>query len=314
MVKISRDEQVDFLVKRQFPEDLDDDDWAVNFSRLLGPVLVEECPYRAPDMATLKNWVQQETISYRKKLLAMPRHEMSTLFETELAKNNRELEAKSEELDKFYNHPAAAADYEHWDKATTWTIDEAVALLLGKSPEAVTWEIVKRDTQFSKFAKIYARNRDLALRATEAGELSNPVQPSKFLGWAKQFGIDCPAELAGLVNAGNDNSQDWKAEYDELATALEAKDQMIADLTEQLDQLEKQLKTSENKKILSSLYKILIGIAFEQYDYDPARRRNNATEQIVGDLGLHGIEIDKGTVLQRLREAADIYQENHSVA
>lgn len=314
MVKISSDEQVDFLVKRKFPEDFANDDWSVNFTRLFGPVLVEECQFRAPDILELRNQLESAEILYRQQLQAMLPDDLNGLFEIEFAMNKRELEAKSEELDKFYNRPAAAADYEQWSKAATWTVDEAIALSLGKSPEAVTWEIVKRDTQFSKFAKIYARNRDLALRATEAGELSNPVQPSKFLGWAKQFGIDCPAELAGLVNAGNDNSQDWKAEYDELATALEAKDQMIADLTEQLDQLEKQLKTSENKKILSSLYKILIGIAFEQYDYDPARRRNNATEQIVGDLGLHGIEIDKGTVLQRLREAADIYQENHSVA
>ena len=62
--------------------------------------------------------------------------------------------------------PNANADIDHWSKAAHWTLDEAIALSLGKAPELVRWERLQSLTALgSPFVIQYARRRDLALRA-----------------------------------------------------------------------------------------------------------------------------------------------------
>jgi hypothetical protein len=61
-------------------------------------------------------------------------------------------EAQREEAQRFFNQPRAEADFEHWSKFAYWTLDEAIALSLGKTPQIVTWEEVKEYTGIRSFA------------------------------------------------------------------------------------------------------------------------------------------------------------------
>jgi hypothetical protein len=45
------------------------------------------------------------------------------------------VKAEQEEGERFFNRPHANADFDHWSKAAHWTLDEAIALSLGKAPE-----------------------------------------------------------------------------------------------------------------------------------------------------------------------------------
>lgn len=328
MGRISREDQVEFLVKRKFPEILGCSGPTASASRHIGPILVEEYSGTIFDDNSGQRILESETRSYETKLLSMPSDELNALYENEVEQNKRALEAKAREIDAFYDHPAAAADFRYWCKAAVWTLDEAIALSLAKSPEVVNWARAEEDVKISRFAKKYEQIRNLVLRAEQAGELSGSVRPREFLAWAKQHEVDCPPELVELVKARDDTFQDWKAQYEKLAAdfnefksssqgALDAKDGEIADLTKERDQLlelnaeltqdlkeQKALGETPNTKVLNSLQKIAIGIAVEQYDFHP-KNRNNAAKQIVEDLAGCGISINEDTVRARLREAAE---------
>lgn len=47
---------------------------------------------------------------------------------------------ENEERKRFFNLPTANADIDYWSKQAYWSIDEAIALILGKDPRKVTWK------------------------------------------------------------------------------------------------------------------------------------------------------------------------------
>ena len=116
-----------------------------------------------------------------------------------------ELKARcaSEERKRFFHEPRATADFSHYCKLANWTLDEAVALSLGKHPKVVNWKLVSPFTEISTFAKEYEKRPDIANRAQWAQQLFDPVMPSIFLPWAKRKFDPLPAELldAALAKA-----------------------------------------------------------------------------------------------------------------
>jgi len=83
---------------------------------------------------------------------AQARREALKLMTPEALRNirSRLLHTKDqqEEANRFYNHPKANADFKHWLAMDLWTIDQSVALLLGKDPR-----IVNRDAIDAYLAK-----------------------------------------------------------------------------------------------------------------------------------------------------------------
>ncbi|MDI4632636.1 hypothetical protein J7U46_06225 [Pelomonas sp. V22] len=94
--------------------------------------------------------IKAEMDEYRTRLEALPAAEVAQLavqsrakLAAKVAAAEREREAKAaakraeKEAARFYNLPAAKADYEFWCKVEYWTADEAAALLLGRDPRSV---------------------------------------------------------------------------------------------------------------------------------------------------------------------------------
>jgi hypothetical protein len=75
-----------------------------------------------------------------------------------------------------------------------WTIDEFAAFSLGKNPEKVSWEQVKRLIKIEEQAREYARRIELARRAVEKGDLPDQT-PQAFIQWAVGIHLDLPDEL-----------------------------------------------------------------------------------------------------------------------
>jgi hypothetical protein len=121
----------------------------------------------------------QQIDDYRNELEEKAPEEIASLAEAERTKEFAETvaRARAEEQKRFFNQPSANADYDHWCKASHWTLDEAVALSFGKAPEVVSWEKVQPFLQISPFAFQYHRKRDLCLRATHWEQLFDPVLP-----------------------------------------------------------------------------------------------------------------------------------------
>lgn len=117
--------------------------------------------------------------------------------------------ARREEQALFFNQPEANADLAYWSKLSLWTLDEAVALSLGKNPERVNWytlnggfeRFILHALTISQFPKEFAQRRKLVFRALEAGDLTDPIKPMDFLLWGQDTFDSIPAELMRHVEA-----------------------------------------------------------------------------------------------------------------
>lgn len=98
----------------------------------------------------------------------------------------------------YYSHHADA-DYIHWGAMDSWTLDEAIALSLGKNPKLINWDFVYEFTLICKEAKEYERRRELIASAVPLGNLTDPVSPSLFLRWATEKNINIPQKLVTQV-------------------------------------------------------------------------------------------------------------------
>lgn len=161
--------------------------------------------------------------AYREELEAKSPEEIQALYtrEYDLAQKEALAIAEREEQLRPFNTPSANADFAHWSRATYWTLDEALALALGRAPEVVTWKEVEPYTGISRFAKEFARTRDLLIRAKNWDQLSDPVLPVTFLAWAKRAGIPVPSALIAEVEARGIIIADWEGLHDRLKADYE---------------------------------------------------------------------------------------------
>ena len=180
--------------------------------------LAEANPGGQPSSDSTKQLAEIEAA--RAELMALPAAKIKALHDAVLVRQMAQ--AKSFEAEKlagrlakeaarFYNKPGASADFDYWIKADFWTLDEAVALLLGKEPSVVNPEAFKREasshftfltsdkpTEPIGFARTYQRLRALMERA-EA--LTGPrIKPMAVVEWARNTNAaDVPTPLTRLA-------------------------------------------------------------------------------------------------------------------
>lgn len=130
----------------------------------------------------------------------------------------RAAEAEADAL-RFYSHPSASADFSKWLEMDAWSIDEAIALSLGKSPHIVTWDAIKAFEYRSIFCGEFGRRRSVAAGAISSGVLAEKNSPQRFLDWVTGLSLDwtnnkpfdLPSkllELAGMLTPASDVSLD----------------------------------------------------------------------------------------------------------
>ena len=155
--------------------------------------------------------------AYRKELEALPSEEIDRLVSEQrvrLAKIAKQ-KAEEEERARPYNQPAADADFSHWTKMSYWTLDECVALSLGKNPKMVSWPVIQSFERVSPFASEYASRREIVLRAEKMGQLWQSTIPAVFLAWAERMRFPIPAELVETIKELGIQIRDWKTAHDE---------------------------------------------------------------------------------------------------
>ena len=309
MARISEGKLLEFLLHRKFPG------------------------YRARQSPPgLSQYQSREVEAYLKQLEALPDDELKKRYAEEMQKEREELEAKraAVEQSRFFNARHSRADFSHWAKATYWTLEEAIALSFGKSPNVVSWKKLEQYEEVSPFAAKYAKVRNLATRAKNWKQLYDPVHPGIFLAWAKRNDIGFPEELEELVTKYGQNIGDWKTAYETLKEAFDTlkaqfdeladktkqisaeRDERISALVEERDSLLDQvaeLRASGkplNPKERESLLKLVIGMAIKGYSYDPNMSRSPTAKKIADDLSEIGLSIDEDTVRKWLKEAAEI--------
>lgn len=114
-----------------------------------------------------------------------------------------EQKAAAKEAARFYNQPDAVADLGYWSKMEFWTLEESVALLLGKNPKVVTWKAVQNEVSPnfaltppvpSAFLVDYVRLWELAKRASAMRPAQ--LKPHDVVAWARGTNlVRIPPEL-----------------------------------------------------------------------------------------------------------------------
>jgi hypothetical protein len=215
------------------------------------------------------------------------------------------------ENNQFYNKAAANADYSHWCKQPYWTIDEGIALILGKDPRKVKWDDVKQYAQHSAFVEKFQERRETAQRYVACKELTDSNYTGYFLAWAQRMGFGVPAELISGVEALGVQIADWPTLYKNAMAFVTERDAKIGELekiireqAKQLEAQEQELKETERQ----SLYKLLSAMAYDGYGYQPAESKSPTPNEIANAVTEKiGETIDTDTVRKWLRKATDKY-------
>lgn len=148
----------------------------------------------------------------RATLNALPFSEVQAISQklVEDEQRKRDIQASLEEKGRPFNQTKAKADFAYWIKFDTWSMDEAVALLMGRDPRHVTWGEVATYINISAFAQKYADLRMLVERAEILTQQGPRVAPSVVVHWAESKGIAVPAELLSVKRASSNDLQQRK--------------------------------------------------------------------------------------------------------
>jgi len=256
MIRIPKPDPIEFLVGRKFP----------NSKNLKMAHVVAPSPGRSIIDRNLLEEQRKKIEEYESDLRALEHSDLIKLFESEQELHRQEiaLKAEEEERNRFFNQSTSNADYEHWCKATYWTLDEAIALSFGKDPEQVNWGKLKdyHSSPPSTFVDEYRKKRDLAIRAKNFNQLYDPILPSLFLAWARRTGIDVVSELTKGIEAQGVVIADWKDQYDNLQIQYDQLQQQFDTLTQQHEGLIQ--KISETNAAIDNRSSTLSGSQYWQ--------------------------------------------------
>jgi hypothetical protein len=204
-----------------------------------------------------------------------------------------------------FNEPLSAGDIAYWGCLASWSPPEAAALTLGKDPRKADEESLLAAAEISPLAKSYIRLRDRVLRAVQAGELSSPITPPKFIQWAQREGISLAKDLATAVTKRFGKIEDWKKirednerlnrRVSELEAVLSAPDAGGTDV-----QSDRPLQTRER----DSLLLIMITCAINS-GHQP-RARSDFARRISEQLEQLGMRLCEDTVRNHLTTAAEL--------
>lgn len=334
----NRNEVIEFLVRRKFRSVL----------AVLSSPPNQPTANRTTTLARALG--HQERDRYRSELSMLAPNQLQSLYEVECAAALEE--SNREESARFFNLSHAAADFEHWSKMEHWSLDEAIALAMGKAPEIVSWDKIRAFKDISPFVGQYARLRDLAERAKAWQKLFDPVLPAIFLKWAEDNEIPVPAELSERVSKLKGKLVDWKKEYDQLrsrweqlvavndrlrdiydqhtgdlkkiikkqAETIEDQQSRIAESEAELAAIKEAHPASEPKKPQSpmerqNMLKAIYAMAINGYGYNPEDKRSKVITEIVSDISLAGFSVSDDTIRRYIKEArgnADEWQEGSS--
>ena len=231
-----------------------------------------------------------------------------------------------QEAARAFNQPYARANFEHWARCAYWSIEESVALVLGREPKFANWEILRPFADVSTFVQQFDRINDLAHRAVTWDQLTKPTGPGAFIAWAKRYDISVPAELEAAVANYGHFVGDWKTLYDtaklrldealareiEVAKVAFALNQEMETLKERVASLPPPAPASArpekpaDPREIESLRTLLIAMGMRGYKYDPKEKRSDKIADIVADVESLGLSLDRDTVRRHLKAAAEL--------
>lgn len=139
----------------------------------------------------------------RKRLETLDDAELSAKVSSleDAAIRRQKLQDELEEKRRLFNLPSASADFAYWVKADLWTLDEGIALLLGKDPRQVTKALVDLYGGKSPFARRFLELRMLAERSMLLNTSKSLHRKVEILKWAVDAQLEVPRGLLEALAA-----------------------------------------------------------------------------------------------------------------
>ena len=317
---------VEFLTLRMYP------------AKLVNQARVEVGEGKSREVA--EAYIEKVNI-YERALRALSDESLIAMVEDERQQDAALLQEQEEHLDRhrFFNDPKAAANFPRWAKRPCWSLDETTALILGKSPEIVDWAHIEPLIGVSPFAARFADIRRHLTHARDNGQLFDPVEPARFLKWARERGVVLPQALEGCIddrrsgtypvpkadkgdadrNARDDATTDlaWQPERvapsdhggetpsDKIIcfTREQSRLRVMAERMKAADERTAEIENDLTGDATDALVKMTIAMAIGRYGFNPDSGRDSTIADIVRDLEKVGLSLSPATVRKWLCEA-----------
>ncbi len=177
---------------------------------------------------------------------------------------------------------AFAADFAYWSKMPRLSVLEAMALSLGVEPkhfDRSAFESLAKESHLPVVDFILRRHELLRRRFNPHGYVAN-VDPKRLAEWIDSESVEVPP--------------DFKAHFGKYAQAKPTQGTSAAQSA--ADKMDRREKTS--------LAKLLVAIAVEEYGYDPSAARSPIPNEIASLTDRLGISVSHDTILNYLRLGA----------
>ncbi|WP_115668774.1 hypothetical protein [Ciceribacter selenitireducens] len=184
-----------------------------------------------PAFEEKRQTAEEESKAYRDELEQLPTVELKARI-ADARKREAEIIAASKkrlEDERFYNQPESTADFKYWAKLSYWSLEEIVALSLGRDPRKVNWQIIGRFHLESEFVAEYSQRNTIVSRAKTMGQLWDQTIPFMAIAWARRMRFDFPEELASEIESLGIQIADWKSLYDQKQKALSDLESALAE-------------------------------------------------------------------------------------
>ncbi|WP_454748592.1 hypothetical protein [Ciceribacter selenitireducens] len=198
-----------------------------------------------PAFEEKRQTAEEESKAYRDELEQLPTVELKARI-ADARKREAEIIAASKkrlEDERFYNQPESTADFKYWAKLSYWSIEEIVALSLGRDPRKVNWQSIGRFHLESEFVAEYSQRNTIVSRAKTMGQLWERTIPNVAVAWARRMRLEIPDQLAAEIDALGTQVADWKSLFDQ---QQEAFSNLSASLAEEREKYLRAMK--ENSK------------------------------------------------------------------
>lgn len=198
-------------------------------------------------------------------------------------------------------------DYQHWARLDRWKNFEVVGLAMGFSPDPSIRPSTRAALVKSAIDDAFARRLENTTRLVDryfASARIRSVAPETCLAWMRDQRLWIPEGMAEAIEEYCRPFVDWK-------TRCEAAETAARDAALRIDELEAELARgaigeSSSTRERDSLLKLFVGMAVEQYGFDPKAIRSPVAMQIASDVARAGLSITDDTIRKYLREGAEL--------
>ncbi len=185
-------------------------------------------------------------------------------------------------------------NYDHWSRMPAWTFDETLALCLDLEPGYLI-EYASSYSGPMNLTQEYALCRDLLRRSIQFGRLADPVPPDQFASWAIRWDVYIQRPLLTAIRGLYPDLDAWRI-YDQRNGVS------VPPELESIAPDERPIGSRERE----TFNKLIIGLAFGGYGYDPSAARSPVPSDVLNDLTRLGLDLSVDTIRTKLKDAAEV--------